>query len=96
LAAFGGIFFAMGGGFTLPTTQSIATKSVDDSRRGGVLGTYQASSSLAVILSTAVGGALFSLYPHLPNQVAFVASIVAILRAVLLARMFSRGAARHV
>ncbi len=70
LAAFGGFLFAMGGGLTMPPTQSIATKTVDDSMRGGVLGVMSASMSLTFISSMAISGVLFSIAPHLPNQVA--------------------------
>jgi DHA1 family tetracycline resistance protein-like MFS transporter len=83
-AAAGGMFFAMGGGLTMPPAQSIATKAVDDSRRGGVLGAFQSVVSLSVIISTAIGGALFAVYPHLPNQVALGASILALVPAVML------------
>ncbi len=86
LAALGGFLFAMGGGLTLPPAQSIATKAVDDAERGGVLGVFQSVSSLSVIISTAIAGALFSMYPHLPNQVAFGASILALVPAVALGR----------
>ena len=86
LAAFGGFVFAMGGGLTMPATQSIATKTVDDSMRGGVLGVMSASMSLAFISSMAISGVLFSVAPHLPNQVALGASILALLPAMLLRR----------
>jgi DHA1 family tetracycline resistance protein-like MFS transporter len=86
LAILGGIFFSMGGGLTIPPSQSIATKSVDDSKRGGVLGVFQAVTSLSVILSTAIAGILFAVYPHLPNQVAFGASILALVPALALGR----------
>ena len=86
LAAAGGMFFSMGGGLALPPTQSIATKAVDDSMRGGVLGVFQSVQSFAFIVSTAIGGVLFSVYPHLPNQVAFAASILSIVPAVALGR----------
>jgi DHA1 family tetracycline resistance protein-like MFS transporter len=86
LAAFGGFLFAMGGGLTMPPTQSIATKTVDDSMRGGVLGVMSASMSLAFISSMAISGVLFSVAPHLPNQVALGASILALLPAMLLRR----------
>lgn len=84
LAAAGGVFFAMGGGLTMPPTQSIATKAVDDSRRGAVLGVFQSVVSLSVIISTAIGGLLFTFYPHLPNQVALGASILALIPAMML------------
>ena len=86
LAVAGGMFFSMGGGLALPPTQSIATKAVDDSKRGGVLGVFQSVASLALIISIIIGGVLFSLYAHLPNQVAFAASILSIVPAVALGR----------
>ena len=86
LAAVGGILFATGGGLSMPPTQSVATKTVDDSRRGGVLGVIQASMSLAFITSMAIGGALFTIAPHLPNQVALGASLLALLPALALQR----------
>jgi DHA1 family tetracycline resistance protein-like MFS transporter len=86
VAAFGSFFFAMGGGLTMPPTQSIATKAVDDSMRGGVLGVMSASMSLAFISSMAISGMLFTIAPHLPNQVALGASILAIVPALALWR----------
>lgn len=86
LAGVGGAIFAMGGGLTIPPAQSIATKTVDDDKRGGVLGVFQSVTSLAVIMSTAVAGVLFAVYPHLPNQVAFGASVLSLIPAIALAR----------
>ena len=86
LAAVGSFLFAMGGGLTMPPTQSIATKAVDDSMRGGVLGVMSASMSLAFIISMVVSGMLFTVAPHLPNQVALGASILAIGPALALRR----------
>ena len=70
----------------MPPTQSIATKTVDDSMRGGVLGVMTASMSLAFIISMAISGVLFTVAPHLPNQVALGASILAIVPALALRR----------
>jgi DHA1 family tetracycline resistance protein-like MFS transporter len=92
VAAVGGAVLAAGAGLTLPPVQSIATKTVDDSKRGGVLGVFQSVSSLAVIVSTAVAGVLFALYPHLPNQVAFGASVLSIVPALALARWVHKSA----
>lgn len=90
LAVLGGVLFSMGGGLTVPPAQSIATKTVDDSKRGGVLGVFQAVTSLSVIFSTAIAGVLFAIYPHLPNQVAFGASILALVPALALGRTVYR------
>lgn len=86
LAAAGSFLFAMGGGLTMPPTQSIATKTVDDAMRGGILGVMTASMSLAFIISMAISGVLFTVAPHVPNQVALGASILAIGPALALRR----------
>lgn len=86
LAGVGGILFAMGGGLTIPPVQSLATKTVDESKRGGVLGVVQSVTALGVIVSTAIAGILFTVYAHLPNQAALAASIVSFVPAVALVR----------
>jgi DHA1 family tetracycline resistance protein-like MFS transporter len=55
-AAVGCIFFAPGGGLTMPAVQSLATRTAPDAVRGGVLGLVNASQSLSIIISTAIGG----------------------------------------
>ncbi len=85
-AAVGGVLFAAGGGMALPPTQSIATKVVDDSVRGGVLGVFQSVQSLSIILGTALAGVLFSVEAHLPNVVAFAFSLISLIPAVLVTR----------
>ena len=42
--------------------------------------------SLAFITSMAIGGVLFTIAPHLPNQVALGASLLALLPALALQR----------
>jgi DHA1 family tetracycline resistance protein-like MFS transporter len=86
VAAMGSFFFAMGGGLTMPPTQSIATKTVGDSMRGGVLGAMSAAMSLGFISSMVISGMLFTVAPHLPNQVALGASILALVPAFALRR----------
>ncbi|MDK1019148.1 MAG: MFS transporter [Actinomycetota bacterium] len=78
--------FAVGSGLLMPTVQAVATRSVDDSMRGGVLGIYQSTASLAVIISVAVSGVLFAISPHTPYMAAFVMSIVSIVPAVMLVK----------
>lgn len=63
------LLFAMGMGLMMPPLQSLATRTVDDSSRGGVLGIYQSSVSLATIASTAIAGVIFTLQPALPYWV---------------------------
>jgi len=60
------LFFAVGMGLMMPPLQSLATRTVDESNRGGVLGVYQSAASLAIILSTAVAGSIFVVSPRLP------------------------------
>lgn len=90
VAGFGSAFFAVGSGLLLPTLQAMATKTVDDSMRGGVLGVYQSTTSLAVIISTAVSGLLFGIGPHIPYIAAFVVSALSIIPALMLARHYGR------
>ncbi|MBP1703797.1 MAG: tetracycline resistance efflux pump [Chloroflexi bacterium] len=60
LAALGSLFFAVGMGLTMPPLQTLATRTVDETQRGGVLGVFQSAVSLAIILSTAIAGVIFS------------------------------------
>lgn len=91
VAGIGSALFALGSGLLLPTLQAIATKSVDDSIRGGVLGIYQSTTSLAIIISTAVSGLLFAISPHTPFVVAFSLSALSLVPALLLVRYYRRN-----
>jgi len=90
VAGIGSAMFAIGSGLLIPTLQALATRSVDDSMRGGVLGVFQSTTSLAVIMSTAVSGILFAISPHTPFIVAFVLSGLSLVPAVLLIRYYGR------
>jgi MFS family permease len=90
VAGIGSALFAIGSGLLLPTLQAIATQTVDDSMRGGVLGVYQSTTSLAVIISTAVAGVLFVMSPHMPYIAAFVLSALSLVPALLLVRYYGR------
>lgn len=59
-------FVAMGAGLMMPPLQSLATRTVPGEFRGAILGIYQSVISLAVIISTAMAGVLFSLNPRIP------------------------------
>jgi len=89
LAAAGSAMYASGSGLTVPPTQSIATKAVDDSLRGGILGLYQSLSSLGVIVSTAIGGVLFAIDPFLPFQIGAVVALAALLPALALRKTYA-------
>jgi len=60
------IILAIGTGLMMPPLQSLATETVDESVRGGVLGWSQSAVSLGVIVSTAIGGTLFAAGPRIP------------------------------
>jgi len=92
LAASGALFFAVGMGLTMPPLQTLATRTVDESLRGGVLGVFQSSVSLAIILSTAVAGVIFSAGVTLPFWSGAVLSMAAVLPAVGVMRRVDREA----
>ena len=86
LGPLGSIFFAMGMGLLMPPLQSLATSTVHDELRGGVLGLYQSTANLAVIISTAIAGVIFALSPTLPFWLGGVLSLLLILPALWLVR----------
>lgn len=90
VAGIGSALFAIGSGLLLPTLQSIATRSVDDGQRVGVLGIYQSATSLAVIISTAIAGLLFAVSPHMPYIAAFTMSALSLVPALALVRYYGR------
>ncbi|MFW6097599.1 MAG: MFS transporter, partial [Chloroflexota bacterium] len=85
LGAFGSLFFAIGMGLLMPPLQSLTTQTVPDSLRGGALGVYQSSVSLATIVSTAVAGTIFAINPTMPFWVGALLSLLALVPALLLA-----------
>lgn len=86
LGPFGSIFFAIGMGLLMPPLQSLATSAVHDGLRGGVLGIFQSTTSLAVIISTAIAGVIFAYHPTLPYWLGTVLSLVLLLPALWLVR----------
>ncbi|MBI5667455.1 MAG: MFS transporter [Chloroflexi bacterium] len=80
------IAFAVGSGLMMPSLQSLATVTVHDELRGGVLGVYQSATSLGVILGSALGGILFKLAPTTPFLVGGLLFILILLPAALLRR----------
>ena len=92
LAVFGMLFFAVGMGLTMPPLQTLATRTVDESLRGGVLGVFQSSVSLAIILSTAIAGVIFTAGVTLPFWTGALLSAVAILPALTVMRRANRNA----
>lgn len=69
LAGISMFFFAVGLGVQMPALQSLATKFAPDNYRGGILGLYQSSVSLAIIIGSAIAGVLFAINPRMPYWV---------------------------
>lgn len=86
LGPLGSIFFAMGMGLLMPPLQALATGAVTDEVRGGVLGLFQSTTSLAVIISTAIAGVIFAYHPTLPYWLSALLSLLLILPALWLVR----------
>ena len=84
VAAGGSLLFAAGMGLMMPPLQSLATYTVPDEMRGGVLGFYQSSVSMATIISTAIAGVIFSLSPTMPFWIGVALSLAALIPAAVL------------
>jgi DHA1 family tetracycline resistance protein-like MFS transporter len=93
LGPFGSIFFATGIGIMMPPLQSLATTTVDDQERGGVLGLYQSVINLSTIFSTALGGFFFGISPTLPYWFGGIVSLLVVIPALGLVRWRARTAA---
>lgn len=87
IGALAALFFAVGQGTMMPPLQSLATRTMDDSLRGSVLGTFQSAVSLATIFSTAVAGTIFSISPTVPYWIGAALSLVVVLPALSVLRM---------
>ena len=86
IGVLGSIVFPLGIGVMMPSLQSLATRTVGDELRGGVLGLYQSSISLSVIFGTALGGVLFALTPAMPFWVGAALGGLALFPALVLLR----------
>jgi DHA1 family tetracycline resistance protein-like MFS transporter len=84
LGAAAGMLFAFGIGIMMPSLQSLSTSTVEDEFRGGVLGIYQSTISLSIIISSAVGGVLFSIAPTRPYWAAGILGALALIPAFAL------------
>jgi predicted MFS family arabinose efflux permease len=80
------VSFAVGSGVMMPSLQSLATMTTADDLRGGVLGVYQSSTSLGIILGSALGGVLFAQSHTLPYLTGGAILAVLTLPALWLAR----------
>jgi DHA1 family tetracycline resistance protein-like MFS transporter len=85
------LLFAIGMGLMMPPLQSLATRTVDETIRGSVLGFYQSSVSLATIISTAIAGVIFAIQPALPYWIGAGLSLVVVIPAFILLRLSMKG-----
>ena len=86
LGPLGSILFAVGVGLMMPPLQSLATGTVADELRGGILGLYQSVISLSTIFSTALGGVLFAITPITPYWFGGLLAFMTIMPATILLR----------
>lgn len=84
--AVGSLLFAIGMGLMMPPLQSLSTNTVADELRGGVLGVYQSTISLSIIISTAISGTIYALNPTGPYWIGAGLSTLVFFPAILLVR----------
>ena len=87
LTALGAAGFAVGAGLMMPSLQSLATETVEEEVRGGVLGLYQSAISLSTIISTAFGGWLYGIEMTLPYWLGAIFSFITIFLVIPLFRV---------
>jgi len=75
----------------MPSLQSLATGTVDDELRGGVLGIYQSSISLSIIFSTAIAGVIFTASATLPYWIGGFLGLLVFIPAIILMRQFGQS-----
>jgi DHA1 family tetracycline resistance protein-like MFS transporter len=80
------LLFAVGMGLMMPPLQSLSTRTVADELRGGVLGVYQSTINLSIIISTAISGTIFVINPTAPYWLGGVLSMLVFFPAILLLR----------
>lgn len=80
------VLVAVASGIMMPPLQALTTTTVSEKLSGAVLGVYQSSASLGIIIGTALGGALFSASPTLPFAVGGMVLVLTALPALLMAQ----------
>lgn len=91
LAGLACLFIAAGMGLMMPPLQSLATRTVTDTVRGGVLGVFQSGVSLAIIISTAIAGAIFAVEPAMPFWIGAVLSLLVVIPALFILKLARQG-----
>jgi MFS family permease len=80
----------------MPPLQSLGTRTVSETVRGGVLGIYQSSVSLATILSTAIAGTIFAINPVIPYWIGAALSLIVVLPGLILLNLARANRLRGV
>jgi DHA1 family tetracycline resistance protein-like MFS transporter len=83
LAGVASLLFAVGMGLMMPPLQSLVTRTVPESIRGAVLGVFTSATSLAIIISTAIAGLIFTIRPDFPFWIGAGLSVLAIIPALV-------------
>ena len=91
--AFASLLFAVGMGLMMPPLQSLSTTTVADELRGGVLGVYQSTLSLSLIVSTAISGYIFAMSATAPFWIGGGLTLLVLIPAFMLIRQ--TGARMH-
>lgn len=82
--------FAVGSGLQMPALQSLVTTTVNDDERGGVLGLYQSTISLSIIVGSAVSGSFFDIAPRVPFLVGGAVFAAMVFPSIFLVRWAQR------
>lgn len=90
LGAASSVIFAVGIGIMMPSLQSLATNTIGDEYRGGVLGLYQSTLSLSIIISSAVAGVIFAISATLPYWIGGLMAALALIPALILLAQYGK------
>ncbi len=82
--------FAMGTGLQMPALQSIVSETVPPNQRGGVMGLYQSSISLSIIIGSAIAGVLFEIAPITPYVLGGVLFAIMIIPSYYLMKWYRK------
>jgi len=80
------LMISVSSGLMMPSLQTLATTTVREEISGGVLGVYNAATSLGLIVGTVIGGTLFDTAHTLPFWVAGLTLMATAIPAIFLMR----------
>ncbi len=78
------VLVAVASGIMMPALQALTTTTVSEKLSGAVLGIYQSSASLGIIIGTSISGMLFSTSPTLPFAVGGIVLLFTAVPAVMM------------